>query len=81
LGNPYIPLATITVRPQTSWSSERARLIDGETAFRPWHGIEAHRPLGAVMRARRLVYPAIQNLRSQLNGCPMHEPGKLTELD
>jgi hypothetical protein len=29
------------------------------------------------MRARRAVYPVIQDLRSQLNGCPMHEPRTL----
>jgi hypothetical protein len=33
------------------------------------------------MRARRAVYPVIQDLRSQLNGCPMHEPRMLPTLD
>lgn len=80
-GNPYIPLATITVKPQRSWSEDRAAEIDGRTAFRPWHGVEAHRPLGAIMRARRRVYPAIQAYRSELNGCPMHEPRRAPELD
>jgi hypothetical protein len=76
-GNPYIPLATITVKPQKSWSEERVTVLNEQTAFRPWHGVEAHRPLGSVMRARRAVYPVIQDLRSQLNGCPMHEPRTL----
>lgn len=79
--NPYIPLATITVQPQTSWSPERAETIDQRTAFRPWHGVEAHRPLGAIMRARRTVYPAVQSYRAELNGCPMHEPRRLPSLD
>ncbi|MBB3950041.1 catalase family protein [Aureimonas jatrophae] len=79
--NPYIPLATLSVPAQTSWSEARAETIDGRTAFRPWHGVEAHRPLGAVMRARRIVYPAVQDLRSRLNGCPLHEPSRLPSLD
>lgn len=81
LGNPYIPLATITVKPQRSWSDERAVVLNEQTAFRPWHGVAAHRPLGAIMRARRAVYPVIQDLRSQLNACPLHEPRSLPALD
>lgn len=80
-GNPYIPLGTITVKPQKSWSDERGKVLNEQTAFRPWHGVEAHRPLGAVMRARRKVYPPIQAYRSELNGCPMHEPRTLPDLD
>ena len=36
--------------------AERAR-CDG-FSFRPWHTIEAHRPLGNVMRARRVALPS-----------------------
>jgi len=80
-GNPYIPLGSITVKPQKSWSEERIAVLNEQTAFRPWHGVEAHRPLGAVMRARRKVYPVIQDLRSTLNGCPLHEPRTPPQLD
>ena len=34
-----------------------------QLAFSPWHALEDHRPLGSVMRARRLAYPASSNLR------------------
>ncbi len=69
------------MKPQKSWSEERVTVLNEQTAFRPWHGVEAHRPLGSVMRARRAVYPVIQDLRSELNGCPMHEPRSLPALD
>lgn len=72
--NPYVAVAVIRVAPQTSWSWDRARVVDDSMAFNPWHGIEAHRPLGAVMRARRIAYPASSELRGRLNGCPLHEP-------
>jgi hypothetical protein len=32
-------------------------------SFSPWHTIEDHRPLGSVMRARKLAYPASLGLR------------------
>ena len=59
---------------QAAWTDARARILDDETSFNPWHGIEAHRPLGAVMRARKPVYAASVDLRSRFNGCPIHEP-------
>lgn len=72
--NPYVTVAILSVAPQTSWSWDRSRVLDDGTAFNPWHGIEAHRPLGAVMRARKVAYAASSQLRGQFNGCPMHEP-------
>jgi hypothetical protein len=33
-------------------------------AFSPWQGLAAHRPLGSVMRARRIAYPASAGLRT-----------------
>lgn len=72
--NPYVAVAVLSVAPQTSWSWDRSRVLDDETAFNPWHGIEAHRPIGAVMRARKVAYAASSELRGRFNGCPMHEP-------
>jgi len=72
--SPYLEIATIRVGPQTSWSMDRSRAVDDGLTFRPWRGVEDHRPLGNVMRARRHVYPIAADRRSQLTGCPMHEP-------
>lgn len=72
--NPYVAVAVLRIPPQPSWSEARARRLDDETSFNPWHGIEAHRPLGAVMRARKVAYAASVEQRSSLNGCPIHEP-------
>ena len=72
--NPYVAVATIKVAPQTSWSWERAKVVDDETSFSPWHGIAAHRPLGNIMRGRRRTYEASAGHRAELNGCPIHEP-------
>ncbi|AWN47481.1 catalase [Methylobacterium terrae] len=72
--SPYLPVARITAAPQASWSDEKVRALDDGLAFSPWHGIEAHRPLGSVMRARRAVYPRSAGFRAEHNGCPIHEP-------
>ncbi|MCX5616052.1 catalase family protein [Bombella sp. TMW 2.2559] len=70
--NPFLPLATIKIPPQDSWSKERAERLEDGLSFSPWHGLTAHRPLGDIMRARRVMYPFSSKLRTRLNGCPLH---------
>lgn len=72
--NPYFTVAIIEVDAQTGWSDERARVLDDATSFSPWHGITAHQPLGAIMRARKPAYEDSSELRARLNGCPLHQP-------
>lgn len=72
--SPFVAVARITVDAQAGWSDELSREIDDGMAFNPWHALAAHRPLGGVMRARRVAYAASSNFRGERNGCPMHEP-------
>jgi hypothetical protein len=72
--SPYVAVARVRIGLQTGWSEERSRAVDDGLAFSPWHGLEAHRPLGGVMRARKDVYLASSAFRGAANGCPMHEP-------
>lgn len=44
---------------------EFTELVD-QLSFFPWHGLKAHRPLGNVMRGRRLAYPKSAEIRSFL---------------
>jgi hypothetical protein len=73
--SPYVAVARLTVPRQDAWSEDKMRRIDDGLAFNPWHALAAHRPLGAIMRARRAAYPASAGFRSAQNGCPIHEPG------
>ena len=73
--SPYVAVARLTVPRQDAWSEDKMRRIDDGLAFNPWHALAAHRPLGAIMRARRAVYPASARFRAEHNGCPIHEPG------
>ena len=59
-----------------AWSAQRSLEIDEGMGFSPWHGIQAHRPLGALMRMRKLAYARSQQFRSERNRVPVREPGK-----
>jgi hypothetical protein len=72
--SPYLPVARITAAPQETWSDELWAEIESGTAFSPWTGLAAHRPLGSIMRARRPAYAAARELRSQANGVEINEP-------
>ena len=78
--NPYLPIATLTVKSQTAWSPDRSSRVDDAMAFSPWHGVLAHQPLGVVGRARRTIYPALSAYRGDLSGCPIREPSAAPDL-
>ncbi len=44
-------------------------------AFNPWHALTAHKPLGSISDARKVVYQASANVRRDANGVPTQEPG------
>jgi hypothetical protein len=55
---PWTEVATLTL-PKQDPDSPRGKEISelvNRLSFDPWHAIEAHRPVGAVMRARRAAY-------------------------
>lgn len=55
---PWVDLATLTL-PQQDADSERGREISdlvSTLSFDPWHSSEEHRPLGQIMRARKVTY-------------------------
>ncbi len=68
--SPYVAVARLAVPPQSSWDDALVASIDDGMAFSPWHCLAAHQPLGGVMRARKIVYEALQGERSQRSGCP-----------
>jgi len=55
---PYVTVGVLTLPPQDPESAKgKATAAAAEnTAFDPWRALMAHRPLGEVMRARRVVY-------------------------
>lgn len=72
--SPYVPVARITALPQDTWTDEQRRTIEDRSAFSPWIGLAAHRPLGSIMRARRPAYVAARDHRARANDVTIEEP-------
>lgn len=71
---PFVTVARLRAEPQDSWEPEQVRKVDEEMRFSVWTGLEAHRPLGNINRARKAPYEHSAQFRAHFNGCPMHEP-------
>ena len=78
--SPFHTVATLRAPAQLSWSHDRAKVVDDQLAFSVWHGLAAHRPLGAINRVRKPAYEMSSNYRAKFNGCPIHEPKSLEAL-
>ncbi|MDQ1194627.1 catalase family protein [Agrobacterium sp. SORGH_AS 787] len=73
---PFVTVATITARPQDSWSDEKVQKVDEEMRFSVWTGLADHQPLGNINRARKETYRHSAEFRARFNGCPFHEPAQ-----
>jgi hypothetical protein len=63
---PWIDLATLTLPKQDTDSARGLEIgeLVSRMSFDPWHAIEEHRPLGAMMRARGATYGASVQARN-----------------
>lgn len=78
--SPHQVVATIRLPAQDPYSDARRRYADDVLSFNPWHAIEAHRPLGSIMRSRRMAYAQSSGYRHGYNGVEQHEPASIDEL-
>lgn len=62
---PWVPLATLTFEPASADPKKREALdaFVESASFDPWHALADHRPLGAIMRARKYAYFASTQAR------------------
>ncbi len=72
--SPWQRVARLRVEAQCSWSAAY-QAADDALAFSPWNALSAHRPLGGINRARRVVMAASRQHRASANGCDLREPG------
>jgi catalase len=79
--SPYVSVAHFTVAPQIAWTPGTSEAQEDRLSFSPWHGLAAHRPLGAINRARREVYDFSADYRANFNHCPVHGVTKPGDLD
>ena len=70
---PFVTVATLDIVQQTFDTPEQQQFCEN-LSFSPWNALEAHKPIGALNRARKLVYEASSNYRHQLNNTtvPQH---------
>jgi len=78
--SPFVTLARLSAGPQTAWSPARSAAVDDGMGFSPWHGLQAHRPLGELMRLRKLSYETSQRFRAQHGTTTWREPVLLDDL-
>ena len=78
--SPWQTVARITVAPQDSYSDSRQLFVDERLSFNPWHALEAHRPLGGVMRSRLKAYEEAIKYRIQRNERERAEPSDISEV-
>jgi hypothetical protein len=65
---------------QDAYSPARRVYGDDVLSFNPWHCIEEHRPLGAIMHVRIKAYEKSSSFRHQMNVQPRVEPKDINEL-
>ena len=75
--SPYVAVATLTLPRQEALPPARVRFVEDRMSFRPSHSLEAHRPLGSLMRARLQVYSALAAFRMKRDGVVAVEPATL----
>lgn len=78
--SPHQPIAKITLPRQAAYSPARRVYGDDVLSFNPWHCIEAHRPLGSIMRVRRQAYEASSRFRHEMNAQPRVEPRDSSDI-
>jgi hypothetical protein len=76
----YLSVARLVLPRQEAHSPARRAYFDDALAFRPAHSLEAHRPLGSLMRARLKTYTALSAFRHGRNGVPEREPRSIDEV-
>ena len=76
--SPFVTIARLHTPVQDSWNAQVASR-DNTLRFNPWNGLAAHRPLGSIMRVRRLVYAMSAQFRQRFNANAADKPNTADE--
>jgi hypothetical protein len=71
-----VALATIVI-PKQQFDTDEQNDYGTSLSFTPWHSLPAHRPLGGLNRARRLIYEEMAKFRISRNLDRNTEPDNL----
>lgn len=78
--SPYLAVGKLVIPSQNAYSLERRVYADDVLTFNPFHCLPEHRPLGSIMRARRLAYETSSRYRHTMNAQPKVEPVSIDDL-
>jgi hypothetical protein len=78
--SPHRRVAVLHLPAQDPYSDARRRYADDVLSFSPWRALEVHRPLGSIMRSRRMAYAGSSDFRHTVNGVQVREPSSIEEL-
>lgn len=78
--SPHRTVARLFLPRQDAWSDARRAYFEERLNFDPMHALEAHRPLGSIMRGRMAVYPDTQAFRQAMYGVAPAEPRSLADV-
>ena len=70
---PFFTVGRMTVKHQSITSAEQ-QAFGENLRFSPWNGLTVHRPIGALNRLRRLIYPIVGEYRHKKQGIDYQEP-------
>jgi hypothetical protein len=71
--SPFTKVAEVRIPPQ-EFDTPAQNAFCEALSFTPWHALPAHRPAGALNRARKAVYEGVSRYRHEKNGSPRREP-------
>ena len=78
--SPFRVVGKLTAAPQNTYSEARQLFVDERLSFTPWHSLEAHRPLGGIMRSRLRAYREAAAYRAQRNDRAPVEPESIDQI-
>lgn len=71
--SPFIKVATVTIAKQ-AFDNDAQNQYGRDLSFNPWHCLPAHKPLGGINRARRVIYNELSRFRHDKNNIKRSEP-------
>lgn len=78
--SPHRPIATLRIEPQDAYTPERRIYGDDVLTFNPWNGVQAHQPLGSIMRIRKHAYERSTAYRHDYNVRDRVEPDNIDQI-
>lgn len=71
--SPLVIVGKMTIEPQSIDSPAQDNFCEN-LSFSPWNAKVEHKPIGALNRLRKEIYPMVSAYRHQKNGVPSSEP-------